>query len=107
MKTAVRSAFPTLLPGVMWRYFIINNPFARVRELCPDEDPYMKSKPIRGAKEVTKKEALAYIKENGLVLALDTEDGRIWDTPEGSFKNTYHIDSKAKMASINGNWDTI
>lgn len=44
---------------------------------------------IAKMKVITRKEALALIKENGLVESLECEHGKVWDTPNGSFQRKY------------------
>lgn len=40
-------------------------------------------------KLVTRQEAMDYIRENGLVEALDCDDGTVWDTPDKAFKRKH------------------
>ena len=40
-------------------------------------------------KSVTRKEAYDYIEEHGLVEALSTEDGQVWDTADRAFRERY------------------
>lgn len=40
-------------------------------------------------KSVTKREALAFIRENGLECALECEYGKVWDTPGRDFQARY------------------
>lgn len=43
----------------------------------------------RKIKQVTKKEAMRIIKEEGLVVALRCEDGVVWDTPDKAYYNKW------------------
>lgn len=51
---------------IFWEWFIIENLEEKV--------------------EVTKEEALDYIERNGLVVAYETREGKVWDTPDGEFQ---------------------
>ena len=106
MKSAVRSKFPKLFPGITWEWFIIENPFGKVKALPVDEDAPVKETITKyGAREVTRREAMAYIEENGLVSALKTKDGEIWDAPGNDFQERYHLATKKDYQEIDKIWD--
>lgn len=44
---------------------------------------------LLSGKEISKKEAMRVIKENGLVLVHDDKSGQIWDTPDKQFREKY------------------
>jgi len=106
MRAAVRSRFPKLFPGVSWEYFIIENPYKRVRHL-PSEDTVFKEDLTNacGAREVTKKEAMEYVEEHGLVPCYETKDGIIWDTPGRDFQREFKMDSKPKRDRLTQFWE--
>ena len=49
---------------------------------------YLLDSPAK-AEKVDESTARAYIEDHGLVLALQTEDGEIYDTPEKSFRSRF------------------
>lgn len=46
----------------------------------------------RDVREVSRTEAWDYIRDNGLVEALETSDGTVWDSPDKSFLVRYRGD---------------
>ena len=109
LKSATRSRFPKLFPGVTWEWYIIEDPFKKVKPL-PQKDQDQEEELSQaslagyGAREVTKREALEYIEDNGLVLAMKTKDGEIYDLPGSPFQKEYHLDTKEKKEKIEKIW---
>ena len=105
MRAALRSRFPQLFPGVTWEWFIIDNPFKKVKSLSSDEEDEKTVPAFFGAREVTRREALEFIEENHLVSVLKTKDGEIWDTPDRDFQKDFPIDTKEKLEKVGRYWD--
>ena len=102
MRSATRSRFPALFPGVVWEYFIIWNPYGRVRWLPYDEDK--KTQTVYGAIEITRQEAKEYIRKHGLTLAYSTKDGDVYDSPKSQFKTRFKIHTKKQADTIERLW---
>jgi len=106
MKCALRSRFPNLFPGVTWEYFIIENPFGKVRPIVIDDVENRPAKANYGAWEVTRQEARKYIEEHGLVEKHQTKDGIIWDEPgESKFREAFKLTSKTRVKALEDKWD--
>ena len=106
MKSATRSRFPKLFPGISWEYYIIENPFRKVRALPTDEEtPVKETITNYGSRQVTRREAMQYIEDNGLVLAHKTKDGEIYDLPGQPFRDMFHIETKKQRDEIEKIWD--
>ena len=50
--------------------------------------------------EVSKEKAQGVIKENGLVLVRESRYGKIWDAPDGSFREKYQALSDEERESL-------
>lgn len=90
MRSAVRSKLTPREIGA-WEWWIINNP------LTPE-----------GRKLVKRDRAISYIKDNGLVLALNTLDGAIYDTPGRDFQRAWKgrtLDTIAKRTAFDKIWN--
>ena len=105
MKAAVRSKFKQLFPGVVWEYFIIENPYARVRSIVLEDVAKREVDCYFGSRQVTRQEAREFIEENDLVIAYETEDGIIWDSRDKAFQSEFKIDSRLKRDSIDSFWN--
>ena len=105
MRSALRARFPSLLPGVTWEYFIIENPFLPYRALSSSEIPETELKQNYGGRQVTRQEAREYVKENGLKLVYKTEDGEIYDHPEHPVRDEFRLFSLAKVKRVEEVWD--
>lgn len=105
MRAIVRSRFPQLFPGVVWEYFIIENPYARMREIVTEEVAKRDVDCYFGARQVTRREAMDYVEEHGLVPALETKDGTIWDTPDREFQRMFPMNTKEKRQDLEKYWE--
>ena len=105
MKSAVRSRFPELFPGVFWEWYIIENPFARVKSIPSSDTQERETKTDFGSWEVTRKDAMKYIEEHSLVLVHKTRDGEIYDAPDGEFRKEFALNTPARKAAFNRFWD--
>lgn len=105
MKCALRSRYQDVLPGTAWEYFIIIDPYRRVRSFNELESVAARHEGSYGAYQVTKKEAYEYIKEHGLVSAYKTPDGEIWDTFFHDGWSKHQMKSKAQSDAIDRYWD--
>lgn len=45
--------------------------------------------PLREPKEISKKEALEIIRENGFILVYDNDNGKIWESPDKEWSKKY------------------
>lgn len=63
--------------------------------------------PFEMGRVVSKEEAKAFIRENGLVLAYSDENGKIYDTPDKEFLNQFrgYGSDRAKAARISEVFD--
>lgn len=66
--------------SVFWEWFIIENLGERV--------------------EVTREEAMDYVRKNGLVVMYETSEGKIWDTPDGAFQEKHKGEFKGKIEKL-------
>lgn len=64
---------------------------------------YILSTPTQ-AYRVTRKEAEGYIESHGLVPAIKTEDGTIWDTPERDFRKAFRGWIKENYKEFHRKW---
>lgn len=60
---------------------------------------HITSSPLRKGREVSRADALEYIRRHGLVKAFSCELGDVYDTPERDFYNTYHDRVSANAVS--------
>lgn len=104
MKSATRSAFPKLFPGVSYEWYIIKNPFQNIKPMLSPDTPVREVKGVYGSREVSKEDAFEYIEENGLVLTMKNKDGEIYDTPDGCFRERFRLDTKTKMENLEKIW---
>ena len=105
MKSAVRSRFPNLFPGIYWEWFIIKDPFGKVKMLPGPDTPERETITNFGSRQVTRREAMDYINENELSLVYKTQDGEIYDLPDKPFKGKFPLNTKNKIWVINSIWE--
>lgn len=104
MKSATRSRFPSIFPGIYWEWHIIENPFGKIKNIPSPDTPERETITFFEAWEVTRQEAKEYINENGLVLAYKTKDGEIYDLPGCPFQKKYHLETKRDFEAIDRIW---
>ena len=105
MKSAVRSRFPDLFPGVNWEWFIIENPFRRIKILPGPDTQLRETITDFGAREVERRDALEYIKSHDLVLVYKTKDGEIYDLPDEPFKREFSLSTEARKEAFKRFWE--
>ena len=105
MKSAVRSRFQSLFPGVVWEWFIIKDPFRKVKMLPGPDTQEKETITNFGSRQVTRQDAKDYIRDNGLELVYKTPNGEIYDLPDRPFKSKFPINTKNKMWLIDHIWE--
>lgn len=69
---------------ISWEYWLVTEPLRR--------------------KSMSRKDAMTYVEDHGLVMTLNCKDGQVWDTPDESFKRQWAGFASNHWISIRALW---